>query len=285
MNSDVAWTELARSFSVLDKVVGKLALYIYPDMPNDTLIVRDLFPSDSLQPGLYRLELKDGAYTLIRPAQQRGEQDVVIEKGAVGDSIGRSVGFQWQPTKEALAGRKTVGFYVVTPREAAFDLGSQLTVSVAQNSNLMRFQLSGNKPGMLATTLNTLSREFVSEAVRLKRENLTVSAEATEEQLQQASQQLASAQTALERFKINTITLPNEQMAITPGISTTMNPVFTAYFNDRVAYEQVHRDREALERIVSEAKDHGGKISLEALRSVGNAVQSNIEPHHRNRAT
>lgn len=275
VNSDVAWTELARSFSVLDKVVSKLALYIYPDIPSDTLIVRDLYPSDSLQPGLYRMELKDDRYTLIRPAQQRGEQDVVIEKGAVGDSVGRSVGFMWQPTKEALAGRKTVGFYVVTPREAAFDLGNSLTVSVAQNSNLMRFQLSGSKPGMLATTLNTLNREFVSEAVRLKRENLTVSAEATEEQLQQAAQQLQGAQTALERFKINTITLPNEQMAITPGVSTTMNPVFTAYFNDRVAYEQVHRDREALQRIVDEAKDHGGKISLEALRSVGNAVASN----------
>ncbi|MBK6486531.1 MAG: polysaccharide biosynthesis tyrosine autokinase [Gemmatimonadetes bacterium] len=275
VNSDVAWMELARSFSVLDKVVGKLALYVYPDIPSDTVIVRDLFPSDSLQPGLYRVDLTGDSYTLIRPAQQRGEQDVVIEKGTVGDSIGRSVGFQWQPSAQALAGRKAVGFYVVTPREAAFELGSQLTVSVAQNSNLMRFQLSGSKPGMLATTLNTLSREFVSEAVRLKRENLTVSAEATEEQLQQASQQLAEAQSSLERFKINTITLPNEQMALTPGVSTTMNPVFTAYFNDRVAYEQVRRDREALDRIVAESRDRGGKISLEALRSVSSAVASN----------
>jgi polysaccharide biosynthesis transport protein len=275
VNSDVAWMELARSFSVLDKVVGKLALYVYPDDASDTLVVRDLFPSDSLQPGPYRLELAGGRYTLVRPAQQRGEQDVVIEKGAVGDSIGRAVGFQWQPSPQALAGRETLGFYVVTPREAAFDLGNQLTVSVAQNSNLMRFQLSGDKAGLLATTLNTLSREFVSEAIRLKRENLTVSAEATEEQLGQAAQQLASAQTALERFKINTITLPNEQMAITPGVSTTMNPVFQAYFSDRVSYEQVRRDREALERIVSESKDRGGKISLEALRSVGAAVASN----------
>lgn len=275
VNSDVAWMELARSFSVLDKVVGKLALYVYPDQASDTLVVRDLFPSDSLQPGPYRLELSGGRYTLVRPAQQRGEQDVVIEKGAVGDSIGRVVGFQWQPSPQLLAGRERLGFYVVTPREAAFDLGNQLTVTVAQNSNLMRFQLSGDKPGLLATTLNTLSREFVSEAIRLKRENLTVSAEATEEQLGQAAQQLAAAQTALERFKINTITLPNEQMAITPGVSTTMNPVFQAYFSDRVSYEQVRRDREALERIVAESKERGGKISLEALRSVGAAVASN----------
>ncbi len=275
VNSDVAWMELARSFSVLDKVVSKLALYVYPDVAADTLVVRDLYPSDSLQPGPYRLTIQGSSYVLARPAQQRGEQDVVVERGAVGDSIGRAVGFQWQPSAQLLAGREQVGFYVVTPREAAFNLGSQLSVTVGQNSNLMRFQLSGSKAGLLATTLNTLAREFVSEAVRLKRENLTVSAEATEEQLQQAAQQLAAAQTALERFKINTITLPSEQMAITPGVSTTMNPVFQAYFSDRVNYEQVRRDREALERIVEEGRGRGGKISLEALRSVGSATASN----------
>jgi len=275
VNSDVAWMELARSFSVLDKVVSKLALYVTPDVPGDTLVVRDLFPADSLQPGPYELTIRGDRYVLSRPAQQRGEKDVIIDRGAVGDSIGRNVGFLWQPSAEVLKGREKVGFYVVTPREAAFNLGSQLTVSVGQNSNLMRFQLSGGKPGLLATTLNALTREFVSEAVRLKRENLTVSAEATEEQLQQAQQQLTAAQTELERFKINTITLPNEQMALSPGVSMTMNPVFTAYFNDRVAYEQVRRDREALERIVNESKSRGGVISLEALRSVGSAVAGN----------
>lgn len=275
VNSDVAWMELARSFSVLDKVVGKLALYVYPDVAGDTLVVRDLFPSDSLQPGPYRLDVKGSNYVLARPAQQRGEQDVVVERGTVGDSIGRSVGFLWQPSPQLLAGHESIGFFVVSPREAAFNLGSQLSVTVGQNSNLMRFQLSGAKPGLLATTLNTLAREFVSEAIRLKRENLTVSAEATEEQLQQASQQLAAAQSALERFKINTITLPSEQLAITPGVSTTMNPVFTAYFNDRANYEQVRRDREALERIVEEGRARGGKISLEALRSVGTAFATN----------
>lgn len=275
VNSDVAWMELARSFSVLDKVVGKLALYVYPDNAGDTLVVRELFPSDSLQPGPYQLQVRGNRYQLVRPPQQRGEKEVVIERGAVGDSIGRGVGFLWQPSPELLKGRETVGFYVVSPREAAFNLGNQLTVTVPQNSNLMRFGLSGGKPGLLATTLNTVSREFVSEAIRLKRENLTVSAEATEEQLEQATEQLARAQTELERFKINTVTLPTEQMAITPGVSMTMNPVFTAYFNDRVAYDQVRRDREALERIIAESRDRGGKISLEALRSVGSAVASN----------
>ncbi|MEO6444846.1 MAG: polysaccharide biosynthesis tyrosine autokinase [Gemmatimonadaceae bacterium] len=275
INSDLAWMELARSFSVLDKVVGKLALHVTPDVPADTLVVRDLYPSDSLQPGPYLLSMAGDRYTLSRPAQQRGEKDVAIESGTVGDSIGRGVGFMWQPSPELLRGRERVGFYVVSPREASAILSNQLQVTVGQNSNLMRFSLSGGQPGLLATTLNSLAREFVAEAVRLKRENLTVSAETTEEQLQLAAAQLTAVQTDLERFKINTITLPSEQMAISGGVSTTMNPVFTAYFNDRVAYEQVRRDREALERIVAEGRPRDGKISLEALRSVGPAYATN----------
>ena len=275
INSDLAWMELARSFSVLDRVVAKLALHVTPDLAGDTLVVRDLYPSDSLQPGPYLLSVKGSSYTLSRPAQVRGEKDLIIESGAVGDSIGRSVGFMWQPSPQLLSGHEQVGFYVVSPREASAILSSQLQVTVGQNSNLMRFALAGGKPGLLATTLNALAREFVAEAVRLKRENLTVSAETTEEQLTLASQKLAAAQTALERFKINTITLPSEQMAITGGVSITMNPVYSAYINDRTTYQQVKLDREALERIASEGKTNGGKISLEALRSVGSAYASN----------
>lgn len=276
VNSDVAWTELARSYSVLDKVVGKLALYVTPDEAADTTLVRTLFPTDSLQPGPYVLAIKGNQYTLTRTAEARGEVEKVVETGAVGDSIGRSVGFQWQPSADLLRRRDKIGFYVVTPREAAFTLNNSLTVGVGMNTNLMRLQLSGAKPGLLATTLNSIAREFVSEAARLKRDNLTVAAEATEEQLQLAAAQLAAAQSALERFRINTITMPTDQLAIAPGVAATMNPVMTSYFNDRVALETVRRDREALTRIIDESKSRNGKVSLEALRSVGAALQNNV---------
>lgn len=275
VNSDVAWLELARSYSVLDKVVGKLALYVTPDDAADTLAVRQLFPSDSLQPGPYVLDIQGDRYTLTRSAEARGEEERIVERGVLGDSIGRSVGFLWQPARELFRGRSQVGFYVVTPREAAFTLSNSLTINVGMNTNLMRMLLSGPKPGLLATTLNSVAHEFVSEAARLKRDNLTVAAEATEEQLVLASEQLAETQSALERFRINTITLPTEQLAITPGVQATMNPVFQSYFSDRVALERVRRDREALERIVEESRTREGKVSLEALRSVGTALQNN----------
>jgi polysaccharide biosynthesis transport protein len=277
VNSDVGWRELARSYAVLDKVVSRLALYVTPDSPGDTLVLRHLYPTDSLQPGPYALSVAGNSYTLTRRAETRGEIEQIVEKGTLGDSIGRKVGFLWQPAPALFAGRKEVGFYVVTPREAAYKLGNDMTVNVGQTSNLMVFQLSGPKSGLLATTLNTIAHTFVNEAVRLKRENLTVQAETIEEQLRLASQQLAATQSALERFKINTITQYNDQVAITPGVSTTLNPVMAAYFTDRVNYDLVKRDREALERIISESKDRGGKISLEALRSVATAYQTNAQ--------
>ena len=277
VNSDVGWRELARSYAVLDKVVSKLALYVTPDSPGDTLVLRNLYPSDSLQPGPYELTVAGNNYTLIRRAETRGELESVVEQGVLGDSIGRKVGFLWQPTPELFRGRDKVGFYVVTPREAAYKLGNDITVNVGETSNLMVFQLSGPKPGLLATTLNTVAHTFVNEAVRLKRENLTVAAETIEEQLQLASAQLSSTQTALERFKINTITMPTDQVAIAPGLSATLNPVMNAYFTDRSNYDLVRRDREALERIVSESRERGGKVSLEALRSVGTAYANNAQ--------
>lgn len=277
VQSDIAWLELARSFSVLDKVVSKLALYVTPDIPADTLVLRSLYPSDSLQPGPYIVNTANGKYTLARAPEARGERETVVERGTIGDSIGRVVGFQWQPSPAQLSGTRSISFLVVTPREAAFQLSSQLVVAVQTNSNVMRLSLSGPKPGLLASTLNTLSREFVGEAGRLKRDNLTVQAEATEDQLRQTADQLASAQTALERFKINTITMPSENMAVAAGVSLTANPVFTAYFNDRVSYDLVRRDREALERIVDESRTRGGRVSLEALRSVQSALTSNVQ--------
>ena len=277
INSDVGWRELARSYAVLDKVVSDLALYVTPEREADSLLFRSLFPTDSLQPGPYELQVRGGKYSLVRLAETRGEVERVVEQGAAGDSIGRRVGFVWQPPARLLGGSRTIGFYVVTPREAAARLANAMQVVVAQNSNLMILQLSGPNPALATTTLNTVTRVFVDEAVRLKRENLTVAAETIEEQLRAAAQQLTTAQAALERFRINAITMPSEQMAISPGLSTTMNPVMTAYFTDRVTYESARRDREAIERILAEARSQGGKISLEALRSVGPVVQSNAQ--------
>lgn len=268
--SDLAWPELAKSYLVLDNVVSRLALYVTPSDAADTLVFRSLLPSDSLQPASYRLKI-DGAgknYQLIRLADKRSAQERVVDRGAVGDSVGRAVGFLWQPAPDLLRRGRAYEFDVITPREASLDLAQTLAVNLMPMSNLMTIQLTGGRPGLLATTANTLIHVFVDEAGRLKKENLTAAALTVDEQLKQAKDQLERAELAYEAFKINTITLPSENTPLAPGITITMNPVLNAFFQERAAYDGVRRDVEAAVAMQEAAKQDSGRYAVEDIRSV-----------------
>ncbi|MBC7897242.1 MAG: polysaccharide biosynthesis tyrosine autokinase, partial [Cytophagaceae bacterium] len=264
----LGWTDLIRSFVILDPVVSELALYVTPASDRDTLTFRTLLPTDSLVPGQYRLKLSanKSRYELIQLAEQRGEVERVVERGAVGDSIGRKVGFAWAPPPALFRRADEYDFEVITPREAAVTLQGELAVGLPQNSNLMRLGLRGEHATMLATTMNHVLRRFESEAKRLKKENLVEVANTVDEQLKRASDDLYSKETALESFKINTITQPSDNVAIQPGVSMATSPVMASYFTDKNSLEATRRDRDQLERIIGEASARGGKISGEALR-------------------
>lgn len=277
LKSDQAWVELARSFSVLDKVVSKLALHVVPEAASDTAVVHSLMPSDKLRSGTYRLEVDASGtrYSLFRHKDGDEKADELIEKGAVGDSIGRGVGFQWQPTATALGRDRTVKFEVLTPREASVVLATNLDVTIPFNSNLLLFQLKGKSSVMLATTINALVSQFIAEAERLKRAGLEVSSTTIEEQLKLAASQLNAAQAAYESFKINAITQPTENVSVQPGISATLNPVMGQFFSDKTALDQTRRDREALQKIIDDGKARGGKVAIEALRGYPALMGSN----------
>lgn len=277
ISSDLAWPELAKSFLVLDEVVSKLALHVTPADPADTLVFRSLVSTDSLQPASYRLKV-DGAgkrYQLIRRADAKNAQERVVERGAVGDSIGRHVGFAWLPAEGVLRRGRSYEFDVATPREASLDLSRTLAVNLMPTSNLMQLQLSGNAPGLLATTLNTLIHVFVDQAGRLKKENLTAAASTVDEQLKQAKTQLEQAEIAYESFKINTITLPTENTPVAPGISITMNPVLNAYFQQKADYDGIRHDVEAADAMHEAAKADSGRYAVEDIRSVPALLQGN----------
>ncbi|MBK8646363.1 MAG: polysaccharide biosynthesis tyrosine autokinase [Gemmatimonadetes bacterium] len=277
LKSDQAWVELARSFSVLDKVVSRLALHVVPETEADTAVVRTLMPSDKLRSGVYRLEV-DGSgarYTLFRIPDTDSEKEEVIEKGAVGDSIGRAVGFQWQPASALLGRDRAVKFEVLTPREASVALATNLDVTIPFNSNLLLFQLKGKSSVLLATTINVLVSQFISEAERLKKAGLEVSSTTIEEQLKLASSQLNAAQAAYEAFKINAIVQPTENVAVSPGVTGTLNPVMGQFFSDKTTLDQTKRDREALQRIIDDSKGRGGRLSIESLRGFPQLMGSN----------
>lgn len=276
IQSDNGWTDLVRSFIILDPVVSQLALYVTPRNERDSLMFRQLMPTDTLTPGLYRVKLNPNKskYQLIQLAEQRGEKERVVENGAVGDSIGRSVGFRWQPPRAAFRRADEFDFEVITPREAAVQLQRELVVGLPPNSNLMRLGLRGEHSVLTSQTLNAVIRRFENEATRLKKVNLMEVANTVDEQLRNASDALASAENSLESFKINTITEPNDNVSISPGVSIATNPTMTAFFSDRTALDQARSDRQQLERIVTEGSSRGGRLSAEALRGAPSILAS-----------
>jgi len=269
ISDPASWVDLTRSFIVLDQVVQRLGLYVEPSNWQDSARVKDLRPSGLLNPGTYQLKIDNAGarYELIRPPAKSGEPSVTVETGAVGDSIGRSVGFQWAPERGRFAPGSTTEFRVMTARDAAVRLYQDLVVMpVGVNSNLMRLQMMGEEPVMLAAKMNTLLDQFVKEAARLSRENLITIESTVEEQMEDAKKRLNAAEGSLAAFRVNSITQPNDNAIVSPGIAMATSPVFNKFFQDNVAHKTVMRDRQALAGIVSNPGASG--LSYEGLKAL-----------------
>jgi tyrosine-protein kinase Etk/Wzc len=265
-----SWVDLTRSFIVLDQVVHRLGLYVSASRAADSSLVRDLKPSGLLRPGTYelRIDASGSRYDLVRPGQRTGDKEVAIESGAVGDSIGRSVGFLWQPEAGRFTPGSSVGFTVITPRDAAVILGRELVVApISFNSNLMRLSMSGDRPVLLAAKMNTLLDQFVLMAQRISRENLTAIASTVEEQMRSSAARLMAAERSLQNFKVRSITLPSENTTVSAGTQMATNPVFDKFFRDNVSHKAVLRDRQALQSVFNSA-DANGRLSIDALKTL-----------------
>jgi polysaccharide biosynthesis transport protein len=259
------WQDLLRSFAIADPVVNDLALFVKPDRVADSTLFRSfrVAPNQQgLKPGTYVLTVTGATYSLaLKPGLE-------VEKGAVGDSIGRAVGFRWQPAARTLAGRKDIEFDVQTPREASIALIKKLRLSLQDGSSFLFLNLTGENAQLTAATLNAWVEQFVVVATALKKKNITSVAAILEGQRQYAAENLSSAENALESFRVRTVTEPNERQSISPGIELTNSPVFENYFRDQILADSYTRDRQALEGILAKARQSGGVITREAVLSI-----------------
>src|SRR5207247_894997 len=117
-----AYQELLTSFAILDPVVGELGLYLAPKDQNDSVVFRGFHPAANLRSGVYTVVIDPTGkrYTLnstFTNEKEKGEQ--LAQRGAVGDSIGRPVGFEWAPSAAVLGRDRKIEFEVSTPREAS----------------------------------------------------------------------------------------------------------------------------------------------------------------------
>lgn len=255
------WQDLLRSFSIADPVVNELALFVAPSREADSAMFRSFRVAQGAAPGDYTLAITGTQYTLSLPLFGQ------VETGSVSDSIGRKVGFMWQPGAQAFAGRKELEFRVQTPREASISLIRKLQMGLNPGSSFLTLRLTGENSARTAATLNAWVVQFVAKATELKKKNVMSFARILEGQREYASDNLTSAENALLRFSVSTATEPSERQSAIAGVDRTTNPAFDAYFRDKVLAENYRHDRESIERLI---KPNGNSSALtrEALLSI-----------------
>ncbi|MEO7520840.1 MAG: polysaccharide biosynthesis tyrosine autokinase, partial [Gemmatimonas sp.] len=257
------WQDLLRSFIIADEVVSQLALFVTPERAADSTLFRSFraVPGLSLAPGAYVLAVNGQRYTLSLAA------GVEVERGAVGDSIGRSRGFAWQADPTALVGRKEIKFNVQTPREASQSLIKRLRMNLSEGSPYLFLSLRGDDAQRTASTLNAWVERFITVATALKKKNVTQYAVILEGQRDFAARELSDAEAALSGFRTAVVTLPNDRQTIAPGIDITTNPVIDVFFSQKSMAENLQRDRESLERVSAQARQ-SGTLQREAVLSI-----------------
>jgi polysaccharide biosynthesis transport protein len=258
------YMDLLRSFAIADPVVKKLRLYVKPERERDSLAFSGFDVDErTLRPGEYKLVIDKDKYSLAL------EPGIPVESGVIGTPIGTPAGFRWQPSRAALSGRGTIKFQVKTPREASLDVIRKLRPDLAEGSQFLFINYRDDNAQRAANTINGWVEQFVTVAAQLKKTKVTQTATILTGQLAYAESNLREAESALESFRVRTISMPNERSTpIAGGLELTRDPVFSNYFDKKVLAEQLRRDREAIERAVAAAGPTGEQMKPEELLSI-----------------
>lgn len=258
----LGWVELVRSWAVLDHVVREAKLYLEPASVADSAVFRGFSVDDTYEPGQFQvMRTEDGRVQLAR------DDGSVLETVAAGDSLGRALGYRWVPGPTL--GTSPVEFRLRVPRDAAVLLSEDLGTLLPTDGALLRLSMRGQDPMGTARTLNMIADRFVEVATLLKREKLTTVSEVLRDQLANARVDLTNKETALESFKVRTITMPSDRGAnpIATGLASTQDPVREAFFQLRQEREAVVRDRDAIERALA-ARDDSTESMVVALGTI-----------------
>jgi succinoglycan biosynthesis transport protein ExoP len=245
-----AWLELLRSFTVLDHVVREQGLYVLPAKAADAPLFAGLVLKDQFRAGTYTLRVDRSGKQYVLTAGDAVE----IERGPTGGPVGLKVGLVWTPPAAALRPDRAIEFTVQNPRDVATALGAQLKTEMAEQGNFLMLSLEGTDPQRITATVNSVARRYVTVAAQLKRTKLDELTAILDEQLRYAEANLHSAESALESFRVQTVTLPSQQASpLAAGLALTRDPVFNNFFELKVQREQLRQDREAIERVLREA--------------------------------
>jgi capsular exopolysaccharide synthesis family protein len=273
------WRDLLMSFAIIDPVVRELALYLRPEKAADSVLFAN-FAIDTTKkqwfPGDYTLETQSGRYTLT------DKLGFIREQGVIGDSVGRSAGFAWVPPARRLGTQsRTVGFKVMTPREASVDIRNRLAVRIQLTSPVIAIDLTGTAAQRPAATVNAMITRFVEVAGDLKKRELVQSATTLNAQLNSAQGKLQGAERQLENYRIGIIAKPSEGSVMIPSMPTSgspseggalavaRDPIFGQFAGTKYEYESIKADRVQLESLAKALRaSDAATVSVDRLLSV-----------------
>ena len=263
---------LLHSFAIVDPVVQRLRLNVSPKTPRDSVLFRDFESSEKLRSGSYVLQVDNlgGNYRLSTI------EGMTIERGRVGDSIGRNVGFKWMPESRLLVGRSAVAFGVRSVRATSTALLASIRGSLPegsqffQGSQFLHITVEGSDANRTAATVNALAEEMVRTTGILKAQHLLEFKKTLQDQLAVAATSLRTAENELEQFRVQTITLPSGGRPSAAASPAPIDPVVSSFFEQKVALDEVRYERKTLERILADAK--GGPINPQALLELPNIL-------------
>jgi tyrosine-protein kinase Etk/Wzc len=257
------WAELIKAFTVLDAVVQQERLYVETRHPAP---FARFAIGDRVVLGSYVLDVaSNGGYTL------QTATDSVLERGLVGDSIGRGLGMLWQPDSTALRPGE-LSFSLTSPRQAAGRLATRLDVVLPQQGNFMRLSLVDEDATRVTATLNGILDQFVMVAADLKAFKLRETSRILEEQMRSVGGELRTAEERLEGYKTQIITLPSEATAVSPGLQMTQPTVITQFFNEKIEADRLQREREALLGVLTAGQS--ARVNVAGLRAIEAVNQS-----------
>lgn len=244
-----SWVELLRSFAIVDPVIRELRLNVTPKIASDSVLFRGFESTDKLRSGAYVLKVDStGArYTIL------DVKGASVERGTIGDSIGRNLGFNWLPDRRFLTPGKKMDFSVGTVRGTAGILLGHMHATLPDQGQFLRMTFSGSDPNRVAATVNAWAQQLVQSSGELKARHLLEFKKTLEDQLAVAATQLHGSESALEQFRVHTITLPSAAPTPASGISPT-DPLVSSYFQQKVALDEVKSERTALESMLAQAK-------------------------------
>ncbi len=271
LTENYAWLDLLRSYTVLDHVAVQQRLFLSLGEPEDSVVFRSFQLAERFRPGSYELHVVGRDDPMVSLKTEEGR---VVEDVQVGDSVGRRVGFLWQPEADVLPAGRRVEFRVSNPRDAARRLRDELQSQLIRGGNFLTLELRGPDPEHIAAVLNAVADRYLEVAANLKREKLDQLSQILEDQLVSAHENLTGAEAGLESFRVQTATLPSERSTPVPaGLQMTQSPVFSNYFDEKIELEELRRDRDRLQGVLAAAATEGS-LQVEALEAIPPVSQS-----------